>query len=421
MNDAQNTSLSLPCSCNPRGFLPAVQEAVALFQWPPYLFQDFVGKAIAFLQSHEVRQIGFELDPATALPCKWKCADESLFGVDLILYAYTGHYPFDKGKLGGRFNIESVGAAVHHSPVNLDFGGAHVGYMPGPNGGSFGSIQRPLRGSELSTDCGYLMGMLAPFKAAYDDACRNILFWSADNTRVLVSVPNEYLAVSWSSHRVKLLLDIEKIASTPVPRHANERHTRELAGRTLFYVSDAFLAGLTAEARAKLSTANPAPIGGELTGDHFHVFDSEAEASAPASILPYMDSILSSRVAPYPLEAAVTSCNIEHNRLTDTVRRDDLRPYAFASFSGVFIDMLDASTNAYVNLFQPIGISIKPAGHGREIEISPAEVHDIFDDLEPADPVHPLEEVLGYERPVHLLEQFTFPTGRLDPGTRSGA
>jgi hypothetical protein len=149
-----------------------------------------------------------------------------------------------------------------------------------------------------------------------------------------------------------------------------------------------------------------------LTADTFHLFDAAAaeEGGVPTQrFLPYMKYVLSSRVAPYPLKAAVTHANIEHNRLTDAARAEWCRPYAFASFTGVFIDIFDPGCGAYVNLFQPIGISVKAPGHAREVEFSAAEVHERFDRLQPAAPALPLEGVLGYPRPAHVLEAFTFP------------
>ena len=82
--------------------------------------------------------------------------------------------------------------------------------FPGPDGGTFGYIQRPLSDEEVSTDCGALMGIMGPFRKTYDDACRSIvLAMPAD--RLLVSVPNEFLQPSWSSHRIKLLIDVERL------------------------------------------------------------------------------------------------------------------------------------------------------------------------------------------------------------------
>jgi hypothetical protein len=414
----QSTHPWLPAYCDPRSFLPSVQEAVVLFSRPPYLFQDFVGKALAFLRGEMARKMGFVYEPATALPCKWKCSDESLFGVDLCLYAYTGKYPFDKGLIGGRFNESSVAAAVHHSPINVDFGGAHVGYVPGPNGGVFGKIARPLREGEVTTDCGYLMALLAPFKEVYDDACRNIFLSAPTGGEVLASIPNEYLQPSWSSHRIKLIVDIERFAAGVVPYDVAKPHTHKLAGRSLLVVSEAFLSGLGPERLAAFKGREATSIGSELTADYFNIFDSRAElvSGVPVEgILPYVKYILSSRVAPFPLKAAVTSSNIEYNRLTDTVRTDAQSASAFASFTGVFIDIFDEMSGAYVNLFQPIGIAIKVAGRRREIEISPAEVHAILDPLEPVAPVLPLAGVLGYPRPTHVLDAFTFTAGSFRP------
>lgn len=404
----------LPGYCDPCSFLPMVQEARLVFRRPPYLFQDFVGKAIAFLQSDTVAKMGFTYEPKTSLPCKWKCADESLFGVDLCLFAFTGQYPFDKGQIGGVFNKDSVGAALHHAPTNLDFGGAHVGYRPETN--SFGTIERPLHLENDSADCGALMALLAPFHALHEDACRNIFLFEPEGDDLIASVPNEFLQPSWSSERIKLLVDLDNFAREVVTYDENLPHTRKVAGRSLFRVHPKFVEGLSDEARAQILTPNPTPIGSSLTSDFFHVFDSQA-AIGPDGVplqrlLPYIKYILASPDAPYPLKAAVINTNIEYNRLSDCVRCADYRKYAFACFTGVFIDLFDEQVNAYVNLFQPIGVSIKPAGRVREFELAPDEVHDIFDRLEPAEPVLALKGVLGYERPDHVLDNFKFRTGR---------
>jgi hypothetical protein len=140
------------------------------------------------------------------------------------------------------------------------------------------------------------------------------------------------------------------------------------------------------------------------------------DGSPTLRLLPYMKYILSSKLAPYPLKGAVTNTNIEYNNLTDAVRAEPFHSHAFASFTGVFIDMYDADLGNYVNLFQPIGISIKPAGRSRGVEIAAAEVHHIFDRLEPAEPILPLEGVLGYADAQHVLEKFTFRPGHFLSG-----
>ncbi|MFH1998476.1 MAG: hypothetical protein ABIK28_02295 [Planctomycetota bacterium] len=406
----------LPAYCNPGVFLPAVQETVILFKETPYLFQDFVARAMRFLESDDVRKMGFLYDRKGALPCKWKCSDESLFGVDLCLYAFTGQYPFDKGKIGGMYNESSLGAAVHHAPVNVDFGGSHVGYLPGAEGGRFGSIRRPLHDEECSTDCGHLMATLLPFKQAYDDACSNVLLFAPESeSEVLVSIPNEYLQPGWSSHRIKLLVDIERLTSGVVDYDINKPHTHKLAGRTLFTVSREFLAQVPEEVRATFLTPDRTRIGIEMTADYFNIFDSQAELGSDGSptqrLLPYIKFILSSKLIPYALKGAVTNSNIEYNKLTDSVRAEPFRPFGFASFTGVFIDLYDEELGNYINLFQPIGISIKPQGRAREIEISPAEVRSIFNKLDPAPPVLSLEEVLAYSHPERVLEKYTFRPG----------
>ncbi len=402
----------LPEYCDQQSFLPAVQETIILFAQRPYLFQDFVGKALSFLQGKMAKKMGFEYDPRTALPCKWKCSDESLFGVDLVLYAYTGHYPFDKGLIGGRYNEAALDAAVHHSAMNIDFGGSHVGYVPGDNGGHHGRIVRPLNARHTSTDCGYLMASLSHFKTVYDDACENILVFRTNDGQVIASIPNEFLQPGWSTNRIKLLVDLERFTRSTVPYDMSNPVTHKVAGRSLFYVSTEFLSGIDqGPLEESLMTAEPQPIGKELTADFFSIYDSEAELIGGVPVkrfLPYVKHILSSKVAPYPLKAAVTNSNIEHNRLTDSVRAEEYKKASFASFTGVFIDIYDEQLACYVNLFQPVGISIKPAGKTREVEISAAEVHHIFDRLKAAQPAMSLKGVLGYDRADHVLESFTY-------------
>ncbi len=402
----------LPAYCDPQSYLPAVQETIVLFSKRPYLFQDFVGKALAFLKTEKATKMGFHYDPKTALPCKWKCSDESLFGVDLVLYAYTGHYPFDKGRIGGRYNDQALAAAVHHSPVNIDFGGSHVGYVPGENAGSYGIIARPLNGQQTSANCGYLMSALSPFKAVYDDARENISLFRPDGQRVIASIPNEFVQPGWSTNNIKLLIDIERFTTGPVPYSVGNPYTHKVAGRSLFYVSPEFLGGIDPRPpEQSFMTTEPQPIGNQLIADYFSIYDSEAQLVSGVPIkrfLPYAKYILSSKVAPYALKAAVTNSNIEHNRLTDSVRAEEFCSASFASFTGVFIDVYDEQVGCYVNLFQPIGLSIKPAGKTREIEISAAEIHEIFDELEPVQPQMSLQGVLGYERADHVLESFTY-------------
>jgi len=404
----------LPEYCNPDSYLPKIPETRTLFSRPPFLFQDFAGRAIRFLQSEQARKMGFEYDQKNILPCKWKCADESVFGMDLALYAYTGHYPFDKGGIGGYFNEPSVSAAVHHGRINIDFGGSHVGYLPDNRGGLFGYIWRPLQ-HERSTDCGHLMNVIQPFKSIYDDATESILIFNPGGDRLFVSIPNEFIQPNWSSHSIKLLVDLDTLTAGDVPYREEVPHTHTPIGRTLFYLNPRFLEELSEEAVRRFHTAEPTPIGNLLTHPYFSIFDSAAELDLnglPVRRLNlYMKFILSAANSPYPLKAAIVNTNIEHNRLTDTVRQAAYKPYAFASFTGVIIDVYEETINNYVNLFQPLGFSIKPAGVTRDIELPPDEIHHLLRELTPAEPVRPVADIMGYRSLPHLLDRFIYRPG----------
>jgi len=401
----------LPPYCQPEGLLPKIQETRALFSRPPIPFPDFVGKAVAFLQSDHVQQMGFSYDPKKSLPCKWKCSDESLFGVDMALFAQTGHYPFDKGVIGGRFNAGALGAAVHHAPTNLDFGGSHVGYVPGPDGGTFGSVWRPLQGAP-SSNCGYLTALLRPFRREYDDACENILVYQPPGEKVIVSVPNEFVQPNWSARAVKLLVDTDTLTEGEVEYQRDKLHTHTPSGRTLFYLSQRFLDDLSAAEGSALIDEHPCPIGSHLTHGYFNIFDADAEVDAVGlpkeRLVLYMKYILAAQHAPPPLKAAIINTNIEQNHLTDTIRAEKWSPYSFASFSGVFVDFWDEVKGRYAVLFQPLAIAIKPAGAHREFELMPDEIHHRFAKLEPAEPVVPMEDVLRDSDFERSLQQFTF-------------
>jgi len=404
----------LPPYAQPHRFLPRIQETRVLFSHRPYLFADFVGRALRFLQSPEARKMGFNYDKKAVLPCKWKCADESVFQVDLSLYAFTGLNPFNKGLIGGFFNAGSLGAAVHHGSINIDFGGSHVGYHPGSGGGSFGRIWRPQRGG-FSSDCGHLIHVLQPFISVYNDACRNILLYSPTGEGVLVSIPNEFLQPNWSAHHIKLMVDLETLTENEVAYQDDLPHTHTPIARSLFHASPEFLASLGEEEAAAFRTRTPTPIGRHLRSEYFTIFNEGAELDEEGlpkeKLLLYMKYIVGAQHSPPALKAAIINTNLEHNRLTDAVRDQTFAPYTFASFTGIFIDLFDPESGNYHNLFQPIGMSIKPSGQTKELDLSPEEIHYHLERVQPVEPRHDLREMLGLPRAGKLLERFTYQPG----------
>ncbi len=411
----------LPPYLNPDAYLPKIPETRTLFSRPPFLFQDFVGRALAFLRSADARMMGFEYDPKRVLPCKWKCSDESVFGVDLSIYSYMGQYPFDKGAIGGRFNDGSLGAAVHHGSINVDFGGSHMGYVPGDKGGRFGHIWRPLT-EHPSTNCGYLMSVLAPFKEVYDDACENILLVNPPGDKLMISVPNEYIQPNWSSTPIKLLVDTDTLTAGDVCYDAEKPHTHTPIGRTLFYLNPLFMELLEYEDAKSIVGKLITPIGRRLRHQYFNIFDTTAQLDSlgfpEQKLFLYMKYILSAQNSPSPLKAAVVNTNLEYNRLADTVRQAIFKPYSFASFTGIFIDLYDEKIGNYVNLFQPIGLSIKPGGTIQDIELRPEQIHEVFERLKPVEPIHSLKQVMGYDSPEGLVEQFTYRPGYYERETK---
>ncbi len=404
----------LPPYVHPQRFLPRIQETRVLFSRRPYLFSDFVGRALEFLKGEEARKTGFEYDPDKALPCHWKCSDESLFQVDLALFAYTGLNAFNKGLIGGFFNEASLSASVHHGHINMDFGGSHVGYIPGKGGGRFGRIWRPQM-HDYSADCGHLVGTINPFLEVYEDACDNILISSPDGEEFLVSVPNEFLQPNWSSHNIKLMIDLDTLTSGEVEYSADLPHTRTPIARSLFHLSPEFLDRLEEDDIRLLRQRKSTPIGSRLNPLFFTIFDTSArleeEGLPEKKVLLYMKYIVGAQHSPPSLKAAIINANLEHNRVTDAVRAEAFRPYSFASFTGVFIDCFDERTGNYHNLFQPVGMAIKPGGQTEQVDMSPEEIHHHLDAVKPQKPKVDLGPVLGLEAAERLLESYTFKPG----------
>ena len=188
-----------------------------------------------------------------------------------------------------------------------------------------------------------------------------------------------------------------------------------MMGRSLFYLHPKFLDRLDTDEVEVLRTPKPKRIGRLLNHRYFNIWDAEAELidGLPAErVIPYMKFILAAKHSPPPLKAAIVNTALEHNRLTDAVRDGAFREYDFVSFSGIFIDQYDVTSGSYVNLFQPMGMSIKPQKRTREREFSPEAIHEIFGRMEIAKPAMPLEAIFGYERPDHVLERFAFEPAR---------
>jgi hypothetical protein len=407
----------LPPYLDPAGFIPRITETRVLFQWPPFFFPEFLGKVIAFLQSDDARKMGFEFDYRRILPCTWKCSDESLFMVPLSLLAYFGANVFPKGLIGARFNEQSLGAAVHHGSINVDLGGSHVGYLPGERGGSFGYIWRPQQ-KEFTSDCGYLTSVFTPFASVYQDASQNILLFRPQGSKVLASIPNEFLQPNWSSHRVKLLVDIETFTAGQVEYRDDTTFTHTTVARSLFYVHPEFLQGLDPRDVEPFLQEKPTPIGRFLSPKYFNIFDTQApldQNGLPRErLMLYMKYIVAPKYSPVSLKAAIVNTNLEHNRLTDTLRSPEYTNYSFACFTGIFMDLFDHEVGNYYNLFQPLSITIKPAGKKSEVELTPEEIQFRFARLNPAEPRLNLLDMTGFKSVERLVERFTFKPGRFE-------
>ena len=231
----------------------------------------------------------------------------------------------------------------------------------------------------------------------------------------MASIPNEYLQPNWSAHHVKLLIDLDTFSAGEVEYNETQAHTHTPVARSLFYVHPDFIKQLSAGEAEKLTRSGPMPIGHRLTPSFFNIYDTNAvldEHGLPEErLLPYMKDIVGARHSPPSLKASIVNTILEHNRLTEAVRDVEYKDYSFASFSGVFIDIYDQESDNYLNLFQPVALTIKPEGRMQEIELLPEEIHSRFDRLEPVEPRLPLNRLIGDISPDRIVSLFTYRPG----------
>ncbi len=404
----------MPDYCQPERFVPTIPGAEEVFRHPPYAFTDFVARALAYLLGDEARQHGFDLEERRVLPCHWKCPDEALFQADLALYGYTGAFPLGKGRPGGFFNDQAVATAVQRGGINLDFGGSHVGYVPGDGGGEVGQIWRPQERA-YTPSCSHLTSVIAPFTEVYQDACENIRIYSPGDDVLLVSIPNEYVQPHWSTQRIKLLVDLETLTSEEVAHKASPNLAQPPVARSLFYLSPTFLAGLDDETVRRLTSPSPTPIGALLTPEQFTIFDEQAalrrDGLPVRRLLLYMREIVAATDSPPLLRAAIINTCLEHNHLSDTLRRAAFQPHAFASFTGVFIVLFDKEAGAHRTLFQPLALTLKPAGRVGQVEYNHIDLRKRLDAATPVQPKVDLGSSLGAEDADRLVSLFTFKAG----------
>jgi hypothetical protein len=259
------------------------------------------------------------------------------------------------------------------------------------------------------------MAKIGPFMPVYRDACRNILVSRDEGHRPLISIPNEYIQPSWSTERIKLLVDLERLTDGEVDYNPDQPSTRTLLGRSLFHLHPDFLERIGETEARRLCTPRPKKIGRLMTHHYFQIWDTEAvvhDGLPEQRLSLYMKYILSAKHSPEGLKAAVINTALEHNRLTDAVRNPAYRDYDFICFSGIFIDQYSEEARAYVTLFQPMGMAIKPRGRTRELEFTPEQIHDIVQRMPRAKPVIPLEDVFGYEHPKTVIDSFTYEPGK---------
>ena len=366
-----------------------------------FLFSDFAARALNYLKSPGIKAKGFNYDATSSLPCTWKCSDESVFGIDLIVYGLTAKFPFNKGLIGGKYNAGSVGAAVHHGFGNVDFGGSHVGYVKDRPDDNFGYIWREAH-NDYSSDCGYLMGVLKPFKKRYDELNKLISF-NKEDENIFVSFPFYMLESSKQDSSIKMILRDELF---------NDNNYVITDGMIKRMVSKQVISRMDPETLNKLSSGLKISGKKVLKPEFFEIFDINAkldeESNVQEGILAYMKYILSSSVLSYSVKAALINTGLEQALLRKTVSLEQYRYISFASFAGLIIDVYDPTVKNFINLYMPLELSLKAKGYTDVTVVEPAQLQEQILAQSPVEMQNKIAENTGICGTAEVLDDFSF-------------
>mmetsp|Transcript_53843 Transcript_53843/g.125561 ORF Transcript_53843/g.125561 Transcript_53843/m.125561 type:complete len:509 (+) Transcript_53843:55-1581(+) len=137
---------------------------------------------------------GLGMTKGRIMPSIGFCADENQGFPAMIITKHFGAYPFTHGYLGGIMALDRHGPHSHHGEDMVIIHAPHVGYDP--DAGKYGVYRRRQIGDlhhSMSTCCGKVAGVLAPYVESYEKALGRISVREAKDGVVLLNIGNSLL------------------------------------------------------------------------------------------------------------------------------------------------------------------------------------------------------------------------------------
>mmetsp|Transcript_48148 Transcript_48148/g.104847 ORF Transcript_48148/g.104847 Transcript_48148/m.104847 type:complete len:503 (-) Transcript_48148:65-1573(-) len=181
------TSVALP-----NGPIKVTDTAISYAEFLPRLYNWC--KSLGMTPGRIVPSIGF-------------CADENQGYATTLILKHFGTWPFNHGYIGGILALDRHGPHAAHGEDMVIFVAPHVGYDPDLL--TFGSYRRNVisnPGAQISTCCGKVAGVLAPYREQYEKTLGRIRVKVQGET-VLVSLSDSISLDMSDGHYIVLNYD----------------------------------------------------------------------------------------------------------------------------------------------------------------------------------------------------------------------
>jgi hypothetical protein len=269
------------------------------------------------------------------MPSVGFCSDENQGFAAVLILKHFGAYPFSHAYIGGQLALDRHGPHAAHGKDVVIFHASHVGYdTEVMTYGSYRRAQVEDQTNAMSTCCGKVAGILAPYKQQHARMLSEIRL-KEDGDRVLVSFVNTAIVnLHEEGQREGIELIIEHLIKGSLDEPIGSTSTR----RTYVAsdeITELFKNALSEQAKTKKQKEDPSldarnqewwrldhpDLKGILTGKHYKFvkFGLDGESNRLERILlPHMPEILSSGDGP-EFTGAVIIAQSEFNRAVHSV------------------------------------------------------------------------------------------------------
>lgn len=330
------------------------------------------------------RSLGFSKE--YMMPSRAFCSDENQGLPIIIITKHFGTFPFDHGRVGGIIAVDRHLPHAGHGEDSVIIQASHVGYDPATS--LFGYCKRPkMNGDCISSSCGKISNVIAPFLDRYKFAKQRIFLHRTDTGDHLITVKDSFIDFESKPVKKGLVLRLHNIVRisdenqiVPVATHSTS-HTYE--------VSEEFRKRIDSTGYIWKSGTGEA-IDEHLKSDLFffreNIVNIDESGILEKNLIEFMPAIVTNKSP--ALKAAKINVQMEFARTVESIRRG-------TEYQGK-------------NLLYIAGLNIDIAAHEEYPETSyfvPWAAHVQLKDSCPIEEyIHPIEQAQLFEK---LMNQST--------------